>query len=236
LLFFFLQSVQIFANSTPKHPDVAVEFLNQRGDTSSVPLVLFHLKDFPTKEEITFSVFRPLFGEIQDIVSFTVDEQENIHFPDKTQKGFIQLSGIGFLQGERAFFSFRTKQRELIELSLIPHQIAVENADGIALGAELLVLKPAIYNLLINGLKEGEKYIFQSESEDELIRHKRAFSSNHFFTVSPDVLEKAGGVGKVSIQVGNQTLSLDLPWGEAMDDYANGAKIKAPSKKEGISL
>lgn len=236
LLFILLLPVQIFANSAQKHPDVAVEFLYQRGETSSIPLVLFHLKDFPTKGEITFSASRPMLGEIQDIASFTVDERGKIHFPDKTQRDFIQLSGLGFLQGERVVFSFRTKQGELIELSLFPHQIAMENADGIALAAELLTLKPAIYHLVIDGLKEGENYIFQSESEDELIRLKRTFNSKDYLTLSPDVLEKSGGVSKLTIQVRNQTLSIDLPWGAAMDDYANGAKIKAPSRRQGISL
>lgn len=234
-LSFIMFSGEILAEVPSTQPKVAVEFLHQRKGSTSIPLVLFHLNDFPEKEMITLTVYRPLVDQSLTITNFTVDKQNRVHIGG-SEKDCIELAAIGFLKGEPAIFSFESKNKTLVNVSVYPHLIAAENEDGdISIGAELIMLKPAVYRLHMGGIEDGETFALHSESCDEVINTKKAFSSNNWITISPDVIGKKGGIGVVTITVRDQKISIELPWGEALLDHALGLKHQSP-KSEGLSF
>ena len=121
-------------------------------------------------------------------------------------------------------------------MSFVPHPITTENPTGeMSITAELLTLKPACYVLHLQGFKEGEDYVFRSESGKEVIENIQTFNAKRINTISPGVVKKKGGVGKLTIRIREQDLTIELPWGKSMDDYANGVKPSKAKKKKSSS-
>lgn len=225
LCIFYLQCV-----SADQHPKVTAECIEEK--LSMPPYVCFYLEDFPKNEKVTFYVYRPMVEEAKMLQSFVIDQEGVIHSNGLEQK-FVALSAVGFFQGERVWFCFKVKDEIIASLFCIPHPILVKNhEDSLSIKAQLLVQKPAVYRLVINGLEEGEKTTLISRSCHEILKESMTFSKDRILTLSPDVVDKRGGVARVSIQAKNKQITIELPWGKEIQRCADRKRrINTVSKK-----
>ncbi|MBS0650985.1 MAG: hypothetical protein JSR93_07485 [Verrucomicrobia bacterium] len=217
LLFFFLfVSEQILANFTTQEPSVAVKFLQEETDSAQASSLCFQLNNFPQREKIIFSMYRPLTEKQQILSTFILNDKHITNIGQLLEKS-IPLSNIDFFNGERVIFCFQTTDKILVELSMIPCPMIAENTTGdIEISAELTHHNDSIYRIRLTGINDGENFILYSRSADEVIRTRGKFSNTNPMIFLPHVLGKNGGTSKVTFKIRGQEISIDLPWGNTV--------------------
>jgi hypothetical protein len=205
-------------------PAVTIAF-STPDTNSSAATVLLHLSDFPKNEEIFCMIKRPVFNHAEDFLGkFRVNDQGKILGQDNQEKEALELPIQGFLPGEEITALFHTKEgRLLASTSFIPYILRQANPDNsLVLSAELTGMDH--YRLFIEGLEEGEKFNFQSVSEDEVLKDEITYHSGNGLAIAPAVLERFGGVAVVSITAKGKAVSLKLPWGITLLSYKKTGK------------
>lgn len=236
LLFFFLfASVQILGNFSAQDPAVKVEFTQQQADSANASSIVFQLNNFPQRDKIIFSIFRPLTEKQQILSSFILDDQEITNI-GQTQEECIPLSKIDFFRGERVIFCFQTNDKVLVELSMIPCPMKARNETGdIEISAELTHHDDTIYRVRLTGINDGENFILYSRSADEVIRTRGKFSNINPMIFLPHVIGKKGGTCTVTFKIIGQEISIDLPWGNSVASSFANITLKNANPKVSFS-
>jgi hypothetical protein len=178
------------------------------------------LRNFPVNQDITCSFKRHILKK-QTTSSFSMKDKGNC----------ICHSSRGFLPGERVTYSFTIGKNGLKkEVSFIANPIIVKSqVDQSYIEAELVSLKPAIYQFKFIGFKDNEVMKCISISGSEEI--KDSFKISDFMLlVSPDIKGKISGISKtIFIRDSGEKFLISLPWGSDLIIYAKGNKIYNPN-------
>lgn len=222
LLFFcFFYSGKLFSDQLTQSPRVRVCRILTGDDRSPFSVIGFELLNFPKNKKIKLNVLKPLSNESKTISCCTIDENGRINIGRLPSIDLLYILTEGFYYGERVIFDFIVDEEIIFQLTLVPNLLVAVNKTGdIKAHAELIQLKPSRYVIFVEGLKEKEQYAVTRSSSGLLDRIRDRFEPTHCCTLSPDVPWKKSGVGKVFIDVRKQRLTLELPWGNALEDYA----------------
>lgn len=200
------------------------------------PMYYFRFQDFPIETDIFVSL-RNLTTDMTKYEGkptyvtrgkFQVRADGSIRNGETDRQNFFWFSSFGYLPGERVYCRFHTADGKLnkeISWILIP-MIAYNNAKTVSIEGELLAIHPTIYDLRIKGLKEGEMFLFQSISGNEIIEHPVKFIQNLSISHMPGIVSISGGMNNITIiSKTNGTITLRLPWGTMLPEYLVGKRI-----------
>ncbi len=188
----------------------------------------FHLHGFPREKDLVFSFTRPIIKKTSVPCyerSFQINKKGIIEGLYPQQHPFIVITSAGFLPGEKVNVCIRSNDKTIHqEFTLIPHPMQAESSDGkLSIEAELLSYLFTTYRLHVKGLKEGERYTFESRSGGETIKESRVFQAENVITSMPGVVGKKGGNATVFIrnEAGSEA-SIKLPWGDQLIPFFEG--------------
>ena len=134
----------------------------------------------------------------------------------------LGVSALGFIPGVPVSFTFKNSRNSINEkIVLVPNRIfAKSSKDNAMVEAKLTVVNPAGYLIALEGFTEGEEILMRSVSYDEVIEHKFQFDKPISLMLTPGVLGKEGGIGRVTfVRSSGESLKLDLPWGLKWIEY-----------------
>jgi hypothetical protein len=113
------------------------------------------------------------------------------------------------------------------ELALIPNPIDVKNSAGVPIiEAELISLKPTVYQIHVRGFNENEKFTLKSKTGPRITEVVETFAEDGVsLTYSPELKGKKGGESIVEIRrQSGKKYSLKFPWGNRLTCYLDKDK------------
>ena len=194
--------------------------------------IVFSLEEFPANELISMEVKR-LSGinceGFQPVMRFSIQEDGSYLTSDNQRQKYIVSSSKGFLPGERVTYRFSTQDKAIVkEVKGIPNPLVFRDKEGqIALRAEIISYKPAVYAIDLPTMKEEEQYQLKTVTLGEIVKGKPVHSCKNTFHFSPGAAKGKGGVSTLEVRrkMGD-VYYLKLPWGCALEPYLTEKELK----------
>lgn len=187
---------------------------------------LINMSNMPSGKPYTVINDRPVIKSrnIVTVESFTKEDLTIAHMPDGKVAPCFVVSGKGFLPGERMRVSFQCEGEEPSTITLHPNPLYDwnDNCDALIV-ADLINMKPTVYELTAKGLKNGEKLEFINlvgRSEDVL---HVTYDESKPMRFIPNVKKAFGGTSHLTIVRENgEVFELYLPFGMELSRHAKG--------------
>lgn len=147
------------------------------------------------------------------------EKRSDSKLPAFIANNLIDVPRTSFLPGEKVTPKFHTETKLLIsDISFIPNRLfaSTEHVE-LVFEAILISLKPTIYSIEAQGLKENENFIVRYGSNTTNTKEEKiTYKPGMFLAIRPDIAEEDGGVTPLSIIAREQAFTIQLPWGKKL--------------------
>lgn len=187
---------------------------------------LINMSDMPNDKSFTVTNDRPLVKSrnIVTVENFKKEDLTVAHMPDGSLAPCFVVSGKGFLPGEKIRVNFQCEGEEPSSIILHPNPLYDwnDNCDALVI-ADLINMKPTVYELTAKGLKNGEKLEFVNvvgKSQDTL---QVIYDDSKPMRFIPNIKKGFGGTSHLTIVRENgEVFELYLPFGMELTRYSQG--------------
>jgi hypothetical protein len=187
-------------------------------------------EDFPINEDLTMSQTRLAeknYTERRSICTFRILPSGQLFLEQSVEQPGIALYSIGFLPGEICNIKFDTSDGSFShEISIVQNPLKQANGE-LQVEGLLVSLTPTLYAVAINGLKDGETFLYGSYGRGEEFHERRTFHNKDYQMFSLGNLGNKGEVARMQIKkLSGQTVELELPFGAELKKYAASGPTK----------
>lgn len=190
---------------------------------------LINMSEMPAGVKFSVINDRELIGALgtETVTSFTREDLTSIRSATGELIPCFVISGKGFLPGETVAVKFKAEDGTVSSINVCPYPLYDRNEKGDAfIHVELKKMQPVVYELVGEGLKDGEELEFTTIAGKATETFKIKYREGKPMSYLPNIKKGLSGNSHLVITRENgEKFDLYLPWGNHLSKYAKG-KVK----------
>jgi len=194
--------------------------------------------DFPDSERFELLVKRPLLQTTETIL-WTRKELLETALLLGEKDPILTISSIGYLPGEEVVLTLRAKNKNVLydSINITPNPIKKNSSNrGFSVAIKMVSVSPTIYELAVEGIKEGTSFKIHSTSYGETSTHDYQYLKKTPHIISLEPGRGHGGATVIAVSRSNHDfLEILLPWGSELDYHRQGARCPVTRQFANIS-